>query len=234
MTTLPSIRFTILVGALALGSALAMSAQETVFNVPSADILDSGKIYGELDFTYNPASAVASYTPRLVVGIGHRIEIGANLNGIATPADVRTTVTPALKWKIFDTPAHGFAVLVGDNVFMPVQNTRYKAGNYFYAELAKTWRAKTRLSAGLYHFTADVVAPSQRVGGQFGIEQPVGSRITLAADWYTGYQVLGYVTPGIIVKATSRLTLYGSWQIGNYGLSEGNHQLLVELGWNFN
>jgi hypothetical protein len=78
-----------------------------------------------------------------------------------------------------------------------------------------------------------VVASGNRAGGQFAIEQPMASRLALAADWYTGYQALGYVTPGIIFKGTSHLTLYGSYQIGKGGVSVGNHQMLVELGWNF-
>ena len=71
-------------------------------------------------------------------------------------------------------------------------------------------------------------------GGQFGLEQPVNSRLTLAADWYTGHHALGYVTPGVIVKLTSRITWYGSYQIGNGAVANGNHQFLTELGWNFN
>jgi hypothetical protein len=59
-------------------------------------------------------------------------------------------------------------------------------------------------------------------------------RVTIAADWYTGDHALGYVTPGIIFKATSKLTLYGTYQVGNRGATSGNHQMLVELGWNFN
>jgi hypothetical protein len=30
------------------------------------------------------------------------------------------------------------------------------------------------------------------------------------------------------------LTLYGTYQIGNRAAMSGNHQMLVELGWNFN
>ncbi|HZR64410.1 MAG TPA: hypothetical protein VFA85_04630, partial [Terriglobales bacterium] len=73
-----------------------------------------------------------------------------------------------------------------------------------------------------------------RVGGQFAIEQTVTNRLTVAADWYTGDEALGYVTPGLIFKATSKLTLYGAYEIGNRGVSAGNHQAVVEIGWNIN
>ena len=51
-------------------------AQETIFNVPSGDILDKGKVYGEFDFAYLRDASAGSYTPRLVAGIGHRVEVG--------------------------------------------------------------------------------------------------------------------------------------------------------------
>jgi hypothetical protein len=45
--------------------------QQTVFDVPSADVLDKGKVYGELDGTVRPVDPLATLTPRVVVGVGH-------------------------------------------------------------------------------------------------------------------------------------------------------------------
>ena len=36
--------------------------QETVFNVPSADVLDAGKVYGELDGTVRVVDPFATFT----------------------------------------------------------------------------------------------------------------------------------------------------------------------------
>jgi hypothetical protein len=209
-------------------------AQQTVFNVPSGDVLDRGKIYGELDITYKRSVTGGGFTPRIVVGLGHSIEVGLNLDGIGVPGLVQTTPTPTFKWKAYEDGKRGWALLLGDDLFIPAQNRTYNLGNYVYAEVTKTWKTKTRATVGAYHFTRDVVALGQRAGGQFAIEQPVGSRVTLAADWYTGTHALGYVTPGVVVKITSKFTGYGSYQIGNSGLSTGNHQFLLELGWNVN
>ncbi len=209
-------------------------AQQTVFNVPSGDVLDRGKIYGELDVTYNPNNASKGFTPRMVAGIGHRIEVGLNLNGIAVPGIMQTTLTPTIKWKAYDGGDNGWAFLVGDDVFFPVQNRGYNTGNYVYAEFTKTWKTKTRATFGAYDCSRHVVASGNRAGGQFAIEQPAGRKLTLAADWFTGHHALGYLTPGVIVKITPKLTLYGSYQIGNSGVAAGNHQFLMELGWNFN
>ncbi len=214
-----------------LGSAFA---QETVFNVPSGDILAHGKTYGELDLAYQYSGGLASYTPRVVVGLGKRVEAGLNINGMGTPGDLQTTLTPTIKWKAYDGGKNGWAFLVGDNLFLPVQNRTYNAGNYLYAEFTKTWRTGTRATFGAYHFSRNVVANAQRAGGQFAIEQPVGSRLSVAADWYTGNHALGYFTPGVVLKLTPKLTWYGCYEIGNHGASSGNRVFLAELGWNFN
>jgi hypothetical protein len=213
--------------------AVPSLSQQTVFNVPSGDVLDRKKVYLEFDATYMPQNASRSFTPRIVLGAGHRVEVGLNLNGLSAPGDSRTTPTPTIKWKPYDGGKNGWAFLLGDDIFIPVQKRTYSAGNYTYAEFTKTWHTKARATFGTYAFTRQVVASGNRVGGQFAIEQPMSSRFTVAADWYTGDHALGYVTPGIIFKMTSQLTLYGTYQIGNRRALAGNHQTLVELGWNF-
>jgi hypothetical protein len=209
-------------------------AQETIFNVPSGDILDKGKVYGEFDFSYLWDASSGTYTPRIVGGIGHRVEVGMNVNGITSPGPSQTTPTPTIKWKAYDGGKNGWAFLLGDDVFIPVQNRSYDAGNYIYAEFTKTLKTRTRLTLGAFDFTANVVASGNKAGGQFGIEQPVNKRVTLAADWFTGHQGAGYFTPGAAIKLSSKATAYVAYEIGNSGASNGNRLLLIELGWNFN
>lgn len=155
-------------------SASALS-QETIFDVPSGDILDKGKVYGEFDFSYLWDASAGTYTPRVVAGIGHRIEVGINLNGISSPGPSQTTPTPTIKWKAYDGGENGWAFVLGDDVFIPTQNRAYHAGNYFYAEFTRTLKTQTRLTFGAYDFSANVVATGNKAGGQVGIEQPVTS-----------------------------------------------------------
>jgi hypothetical protein len=209
-------------------------AQETIFNVPSGDVLDKGKVYGEFDFAYLWDDSTGTYVPRVVAGVGRRIEIGLNLNGITSPGPSESIVSPTFKWKAYDGGANGWGFVVGDDVFIPVRKRTYNAGNYLYGELTKALKTKTRLTLGAYDFTANVVSSGNKAGGQFGLEQPVGTRVTFAADWYTGKQAFGYLTPGLVVKLSSKATLYTAYEIGNSGASSGNRLVLCELGWNFN
>ncbi|MGB7284597.1 MAG: hypothetical protein WBE13_20190 [Candidatus Acidiferrum sp.] len=218
----------------ALFTAKSLRAQETVFDVPSADILDQGKVYGELDGTVRPMNLVATFTPRVVVGIGDQIEIGVNFDGLTTPVTGELELSPTIKWRIWKVRTTGWALYVGDDLFFPVRQRAYNAGNYSYAFFAKEWKHGTRVGVGGYDFTKNVVAAANRAGGQFTIEQKITSRVTLAAEWYTGNQAVGYVNPGAIIKVTSKLTAYAAYQIGNAGVTKGNHQFLWELGYNFN
>jgi uncharacterized protein YfiM (DUF2279 family) len=100
--------------------------------------------------------------------------------------------------------------------------------------VAKKWKHGTRVGAGGYDFTKNVVARANRAGGQFTVEQSLGARLTVASEWYTGNQAVGYVNTGLILKITGKLTGYAAYQVGNAGVTVGNRQFLWELGWNFN
>jgi hypothetical protein len=216
-----------------LGLCNLAQSQQTVLNVPSADVLDRGKAYFELDTTLHADPYASSWEPRLVFGVGGNIEAGVNFVGLNHPGESSTTIAPAIKWKAKQW-SRGWALLLGDDLFVPVQNRGYTAGNYVYAEVAKVFSSSTRITAGAFDFSPHVVAGSQRAGGQFALEQPLNKRATLVADWFTGDHASGYLAIGAVLKFTPRLTFYPAYMIGNRRIAEGNHQFEFELGWNFN
>jgi hypothetical protein len=195
--------------------------------------LDKGKVYGELDGTVRVVDPMATFTPRVVVGIGRGIEVGVNFDGPSTP-ELGASISPTIKWRLWRAKTSGWSFLVGDDLFFPVYHQTYNVGNYAYASFAKEWKHGTRIGLGAYDFTRKVVANANRAGGQFTFEQVINKRVTLAAEWYTGNTSVGYVNPGAIIKLTSKLTFYTAYQIGNAGVTTGNHQFLWEIGYNFN
>ena len=233
-----------IISALALlflcAAADAARAQQTIFNVPSTDVLERGKVYFELDASFKPNDSEAvrrfsSFVPRVVVGAGRRVELGLNVTGNVQPGPDATTLVPTFKFKAYDgSKKNGIALVFGDHLFFPVRNRAYNAGNYVYAEVSKTFKSGTRLTAGSYDFTRSVVANANRAGGQFGFEQPVSKKLTLAADYFTGKHSAGYFTPGAVFKLGSKVTGYAGYSIGNQNPSRGNHFFLLELGYNFN
>ncbi len=214
-------------------------AQQTIFNVPTTDILDRGKVYAELDasFKFNDQSAVrrfSSFVPRLVVGTGGNVEVGLNVTGNIQPGGDSTAIVPTVKYRFYKNEKKGIALIAGTNFYIPVRNRAFNFGTYSYLAGSKTIN-KTRLTAGGFVASKHVFAPNAvRAGGQFGIEQTLNNKVSLAADWITGKHGAGYFTPGVIYKPHPRVSTYWTYSIGNTGASNGNHYFLFELGYNFN
>lgn len=216
------------------------AAQQTIFNVPSSDILDKGKVYFEFDATFKTndddnVSKFSSFVPRVVFGAGGNFEVGLNVTGNIQPGSDSTTLVPAVKWRPYNNTEKGWSVVVGDNVFIPVRNKSYNIGNYAYAQVSKSFKSGTRLTAGGYHFSKNVVASNaSRAGGQFGFEQPINKYINFNADWYTGKHAAGYFTPGVAFKPHPKVTGYVGYSIGNTGAKDGNHFVYAAIGINLN
>lgn len=213
-------------------------SQQTIFNVPTTDVLDKGKVYFELDAAFKVDNGDAlrkfsSFVPRVVVGAGGNVEVGLNLTGNIQPRADSTTLVPTVKWKFYRNEKKDFALIAGNNFYIPVRNRAYNFGTYTYIAGSKTIN-KTRLTAGGYIASENVFAPNaSRGGGQFGIEQTINDKVSLAADWITGRHASGYFTPGVIYKPHPKVTTYWSYSIGNADAARGNHFFLWELGYNF-
>ncbi len=217
-----------------LFAAFQTNAQQTVFNVPTADVLDKGKVYVELDaaFKFNNQESLrrfSSFVPRVVVGAGGRTEVGLNVIGNINPGADSTILVPTVKTKFFQNKKQDLTIFGGTNFYIPVRNRSYKFGTYSYLAAAKTF-GKTRVTAGGFAVSKNVFAPKAvRAGGQ----QTINSKLTFAADWFTGKHANGYFTPGIIYKPHPKVTAYFSYSIGNADARRGNHYFLFELGYNF-
>jgi len=228
------------VSLLTITMSLTAAAQQTVFNVPTTDVLDKGKVYFELDVSAKPTDSQAvnkfsSFVPRLVIGAGRRIEAGVNILGNVQPGPDTTIISPTIKWKAYDGKQNGWAVVLGNNLFIPVHNRQYDAGTYSYLTTQKTFNQSTRIGFGSYFFSKNVVAPNaNRAGGQFTFEQPLNKKVTVAADWFTGKHSAGYFSPGVIFKVGPKITAYATYTIGNQNAASGNHFFLLEFGYNFN
>lgn len=221
------------------GSTILTCAQQTIFNVPTTDVLDRGKVYVELDAAFKlddraSFNRFSSFVPRVVVGVGGNVEVGLNVTGNVQPGSDSTAIVPTVKWKFYQNEKKDMALIAGTNFYIPVRNRSYRAGTYSYLAISKTID-KTRLTAGGYVASKNVFASNAtRGGGQFGVEQTVNSKLTLSADWITGRHASGYFAPGVIYKPHPKVTAYLSYSIGNTRAAQGNHSFLFELGYNFN
>lgn len=144
-------KFLIILGLLFYVTVSAQ-AQQTIFNVPTTDVLNRGQVYVELDasFKTNNESVLhrfSSFVPRVVVGVGNNVEVGLNVTGNIQPGLDSTTLVPTAKWKFYEKKVT--ALIAGTNLYIPIRNRGYNFGSYSYLAVSRTLN-KTRLTAGGY------------------------------------------------------------------------------------
>lgn len=215
----------------AAGASLAYArparAQQTIFNVPSADVLDSGKLYLEEDSLWRPSGPnFAVFTGRGVYGLGSHAEAGVNVGGFTTPGRSVPTATLAVKWQAYQSGP--FAVTTGAfGLFFLRGSEDGTPGFQGYAHASYRLPTQTRLTAGGWFASSGYAAADPTHGALFGLEQPITPNLALIADMYSGKSGLGYMTYGI-EPTFGQWDLYAGYSVKN-GNSKGN-AILFEIG----
>ena len=214
---------------LALIAASAV-AQQTIFNVPTADVLEKGKLYVENDDLWRPQYPnFATFTFRGVYGFGGSVEGGVNFGGFVSPGRATPTATAAIKWQ--PIKAGGYALTAGaQGIFFLRGNEDGSPAGFFYSHGSYAFPTNTRLTLGGWGATAGYAAAKAAGGVLAGLEQKVIEHVNLIADWYSGKNGIGYFTPGFS-STWGAFTLYAGYSFKN-GDSKSN-AMLFELGINF-
>jgi hypothetical protein len=208
-------------------------AQQTIFNVPSADVLDPGKVYLEVDELFRPTDPeFSSTTVRGVVGLFPRVEAGVNFGGLNAPGPAIPTATVAVK--IQPVRVGGFTLTAGANGLFFLKGSQDgdpAALGYGFASY-RIPKLGTRIEFGGWYSSAGYALPRSTGGALATFEQPIPCvlGLSIAADWWSGENSIGYVSPGLIY-AFGHWTAYAAYSIKN-GDSRGNGGL-IELGYLF-
>jgi hypothetical protein len=213
--------------------ALPLRAQQTIYNVPSADVLDPGKVYAEVDELFRPTDPeFSSTTVRGVVGVVPRIEAGVNFGGLVSPGPVVPTANVAVK--IQPLKIGDFAVTVGGFGLFYLRGSEdgNPAGQGWGHLSYRLPGIGTRITVGGWYASAGYARPGSTGGALAALEQPLSfiKGLSLAADWWSGKNAIGYVSPGL-VYGFGHWTAYAAYSIKN-GDSTGNAGL-IELGYAF-
>jgi hypothetical protein len=225
---------------LALSAFLALAvpalAQSTIFNIPSTDVVAKKRVYLEFDLISHLEShdqgGFQAYVPRAVVGLGRSVEIGVNLcftDALAPGQPIE--MQPNLKWQFYQNEERGVAASFGGIAYLPVA---YRAGadsfGFIYSAVSK--KIKTdygpRLTGGAYILAGRARGNGAEGGAIAGYEQPLHRRVSFVADWLSGHNRFGYVTPGLSFSLPKNSLLNIGYSIGNQGRK--NNGLFVYLG----
>lgn len=214
------------------------AGQSTLFSAPTTDVQAPGKVYLEADFITHFASykdgGYQTYGPRVVGGVTREIEVGVNVFYTrASPAEP-VEIQPNFKWRFYANEKRGLAAAAGVLLTIPVTRRHEgKTTGMFYVVGSKTFSGNygPRFTFGGYGLAGPFEEGTTRSGVIAGYEQPFTKKISFVADWFSGNNDFGYVTPGVGINFSSKSSLYTGYSIGNQG--RGNNFLGVYYGYNF-
>src|SRR5918997_156616 len=176
-------------------------AQSTLFNIPSTDVVAPKRTYLEFDF-------ISHLEPHDEGGF---------------QAYVPRAVFGA-----------GRRVEAGVILYTPIAN---RAGvdtfGLLYTVVSKKVKGAygPRITGGGYGLVGRANGSGSEGGAILGYEQPVRGRVSFVADWLSGRNRFGYVTPGLSVALPRSSALYAGYSIGNFGRK--NNALFVYYGITF-
>jgi hypothetical protein len=231
----------------ALGALCAMTlfdtpkaqAQSTLFNIPSTDVVAPKRTYLEFDFISHlephDEGGFQAYVPRAVFGAGRRVEVGVNVAFLDAEADDQTVeLQPNVKYQFYANEENGVTAAAGGILYTPIRN-RAGADTFglLYTVVSKKVKGAygPRITGGGYGLVGRANGNGSEGGAIVGYEQPVHGRVSFVADWLSGKNRFGYVTPGLSVALPKSSALYAGYSIGNFGRK--NNALFVYYGITF-
>ncbi|HEX8151353.1 MAG TPA: hypothetical protein VF591_29500 [Pyrinomonadaceae bacterium] len=214
-------------------------AQSTLFNIPSTDVVAPKKTYLEFDFISHlephDEGGFQAYVPRAVFGAGRRVEVGVNVAFLdAESPGQPVELQPNVKYQFYSDEDNGVSAAAGGVLYTPVRN-RAGADTFglLYTVVSKKLKGTygPRLTGGGYGLVGRADGNGSEGGAVVGYEQPLHGRVSFVADWLSGRNRFGYVTPGLSFTLPRSGALYAGYSIGNFG--HKNNALFVYYGITF-
>jgi len=212
----------------------AARAQQTIFNVPSADLTEEGAVYLEHESQFRAWDSGRYWygTHYLAYGFGHHTEGDLTLYNLTSPASDNVSlgmgiksILPLLKEA---HPARDMRWTAGSQALISLEGNG--VGFWGYSHLSgRLFSGRTRLSAGASGGTRQLFGRGT-VHFIAGVEQGINGRVSLIADWFSGKHGLGFFTSGVSVALPRwSATLFLGYQIPNDSATAGRQGLTFEL-----
>lgn len=214
-------------------------AQQTVFNVPSADVTEEKHFFLEQEAqfrTWRPAPFFLGTTYG-AYGIGHNTEIDLTLFNVSAPASNNITMGAGFKSAIpivglkEKYPEREYKFTVGSQVLSSLEGQG--VGNWSYGHLSgRLPKVNTRITSGVSYGTKQVFGKNT-VCFIGAIEQPVNKKVSLLSDWYSGNEhFAGFLISGFSYTFPKNKVLFLGYQIPNSS-RVGKSGLVVEFAKSF-
>ena len=216
----------------------SVHGQSSVINVPTTDVLPPQKLYVEADYFTHPGpyrdGGFQSFGPSIIYGVRKNLEVGLNAYYTVSSEPEELELQPNAKWQFYSDEEKGFAAAARGILIIPLKNratTNTQA--LLYLTLSQQIKKKygPRITTGAYGFVGRMEGGETRGGILLGYEQPLHSKLTFVADWYSGNNSFGYAAGGIGITLPKDSYLYAGYSFGNQG--RGNNWLGIFFGRTF-
>ncbi len=216
--------FVLVLSSILISFCDSVSAQQTIFNVPSADITEKNKIFVQHESQFSDDFGL--FTNYGAYGIGKYTELDLTLFGVGTKNINNEVLGVGFKTAL---PLHEktetkftFGSLI------PISLKGNGVGGYTYSHLStRLPRLQTRITSGVFIGT-NVLFGRDVICNISGIEQPVTKKLSIIMDWYSGKHSNGFLIPGFSYAFNPALVLYAGYQIAN-NRSNGKNGFVIEL-----
>ena len=220
--------------------AVDANAQSTLLNVPSTEVVAPGKVYIEIDFITNYAwerkdNSFENYIPRTVIGIGKKIEVGANVSYTHVPGGGQPIeLQPNAKWQFYNSEKMGIAGAVGCMGFIAIT---HQSGTRKFAQcygvMSKQFKASHGpiFTGGAYTLLNAHDTEKTKTGAIAAYEQPLNSKLEFIMDWFSGDNRFGYLSSGLSFTTPRDGSFSFGYTIANYG--RGKNGLFAYYGLTF-
>lgn len=219
--------------AVCLSLASTTYAQQAIVNMPSADITPKGKhflMHETQTRPWNPSRYWLA-TNFYAYGIGHATELAVTSYNAGSPKspDFSTGIgfksAPQIlkgKWADREVKQTFGSMLVANHRGLGVGHFTYTHTSFRLPKL------ETRLTAGAWAGTRQLFR--RNTGNVLaGIEQPVGHKMILLAEWFGGNHDFGFFIPGVLFHPAKDQFIVVAYKIPN-NPRNGSPGFVLEYG----
>lgn len=200
------------------------SAQQTIFNVPSPDVLEKGMIFLQHESQFSGDFGL--FTNYFAVGVGKNTELDVTLFGAGTKNVRNEVLGVGFKKSILLHERSETKFTFGN--LIPISLTGNGVGGYSYSHLStRLPKINTRITSGVFVGTT-VLFDRDFISYIAGIEQPVTKKFGLIMDWYSGKHAYGFLVPGFYYNFLKNTTLWAGYQIPN-NRANGDNGFVIEI-----
>ena len=196
---------------LLISSKKSAFAQQTIFNVPSADVTEKGQLFLEHESQFSDKFGL--FTHYAAFGIGKHTALNLTLSGVGTHniRDEVLGIGSKTVWPLHEKSETKFTA----GYLVPISLRGNGVGGYAYSHFStRLPKIKTRITSGVLVGTT-VILGRDVVSYIGGIEQPITKKLNLLLEYTSGKHPAALLIGGFSYRLPLNWIFIGGYQIPN-------------------